>query len=322
MKYRNLILSLILHLGFMIVVWVGLPTVKRDFNKESAMVLTVVPISDITNVKVAAQPVTPKKPIEPQKPKPVEQPKVIEPTPVPSKPAEPPEVPKTPQEKPTTPATAIPKALQEEVGPTPPIMPVPEKIEPIPPVIPKVEAKKEIVPKKEKVMPPKTEQKVTKKKKDDAYSKTVMKSVEDKKKKTSPIVKQDAKSDLEKIFDDAEEDALSGESNKAFNDQMEMSISEIDAIRKQITDAWNPAAFQGSGQIMVVTVLLNVDRNGTIISIKPVLDKANTNPSYAAFVDSVVRAANKASPLQHLSAAKFHQWQEMELRFTSEDMMY
>ena len=109
------------------------------------------------------------------------------------------------------------------------------------------------------------------------------------------------------------------DSNDKFQKDLKLSLSEIDSIRNQIRNAWNPIAFSGSGKIMRVVLLLNLDKKGHVISVKPVLNN-NGNSSYNVFVESVVRAAHNASPIRNLLPEKFQSWKEMKINFTSEDM--
>jgi hypothetical protein len=112
-----------------------------------------------------------------------------------------------------------------------------------------------------------------------------------------------------------------GDLNEEFDPDLEMSISEVQSIRAQITKAWNTVSFGGSGKVMKVILLIQLDKAGEVLKVEPILENSD-NPSYKAFVDSVIRAAHKASPLMNLPINKFQLWKSIELTFSSEDMVY
>ncbi|MFI4983654.1 MAG: hypothetical protein ACHP6I_00465 [Rickettsiales bacterium] len=172
----------------------------------------------------------------------------------------------------------------------------------------KVEEKKIEPPKKKPEEAPK------KHKKDEEFEKSILKSLEEESKK-----KTEAK--VDKSFKELE-DSLKGDTNKEFNDNLPLSLSEIDALKSQITRNWNTASFNGAASKgMQVTVVIHLDAQGVVLSAVPELER-NESPYYRAFVDSAVRAVKMSSPLKNLDKEKFNQWKDIELRFDSEGMIY
>ena len=119
------------------------------------------------------------------------------------------------------------------------------------------------------------------------------------------------------------DDAVQGETNTDYNPDLPMSISEISAIRSQIERAWNASAFSGGDEnlSMKVTLRVGLDKDGNVLSVRPV-SQSGSGSTYRAFVDSAVRAVHDASPLKNLPADKYHSWQEIELSFDSNGMIY
>ena len=157
---------------------------------------------------------------------------------------------------------------------------------------------------------------------DEALANSVLKSLKEGGKKSSKNNKKQ-----QQTLDDIMENAIKGDTTSDFDSESELSMSEIAAIRSQISQAWRVTSFSGGkdNKNLRVTIKIQVDENGDVKDIKI---KSKTIPSgadgnvYNAFVDSVVRAINAASPLQYLPKAKYNSWSEMELIFDSSGMIY
>lgn len=299
---NSLAYSLVLHAVLFVFLILGLPSLKKDNFKEQAIVIDLVSVSEITNVKPkkqsAPQPQPKPADIFQEKPKPAAS--IDTPSPVIAKSELVEEVVKKEKK-----VLAPEKKLEEKI---PEVKHEEKKIASQEKPFPKQQTKKETVKKSVEV---RQDLKNSDKKKD-SHSKMVLKSLKASN-KPQPKILDEKFQELEKMME--------GEADEPFDPDLEISISEIDSIRNQIKRAWNPIAFNGSGQVMKVSIFMQLDKSGTIINIKPVLEN-NHNPSYHAFVESVIRAARKASPLQDLAPNKFQSWKEMEVIFSSEDMMY
>lgn len=178
----------------------------------------------------------------------------------------------------------------------------------------KVEKKKPEPKPKPKKNEVKEEKKDEPKEKKESFEKAILKSIEEETKKI-----EDQK--IDKKFADLT-DALRGESNKEYNENIPMSMSEIDAIKSQITRNWNTTSFSGANSMgMEVVVNIVLDMDGNVLSAQA-LQENDSSPYYRAFVDSAVRAVKAASPLKDLKKEKFASWKEIEFRFDSSGMIY
>ncbi|WHQ47085.1 MAG: hypothetical protein MTP17_01800 [Candidatus Midichloria sp.] len=270
----------------------GFPSLKKDNFKEQAVVIDLVTVSEITNIKPRKQSTLQ------QQPKPAE----------------------SAQEKPK-------QAVSGEAAQ--PSFVVKSEAAKAEETIKKQEVlEKKVLPQR-KVTP--QQPKITNELKKSAETKQELKSnVQDKKKgEYSKVLLKSLKATnkpqyhkkiLDEKFQELEK-IMEGKSDEPFNPDLEISMSEIDSIRNQIKRAWNPIAVNGSGQVMKVTIFMQLDKSGTIISVEPILE-SNHNPNYHAFVESVIRAIRKVSPLQDLTPNKFQAWKEMEMVFSSEEMIY
>lgn len=160
----------------------------------------------------------------------------------------------------------------------------------------------------------KTDKPSKKKVKDQSFEKSILKSVEE-------VQKKEAEKKIDKDFADLT-DALKGKTDKDYNSNIPMSISEIDAIKSQITRNWNTTAFGGSNSMgMQVKVIIELDMQGNVTRINP-KRQHNSSPYYASFVESALRAIKMTSPLTNLNPDKYSQWKIIEFNFDSEGMIY
>lgn len=121
-------------------------------------------------------------------------------------------------------------------------------------------------------------------------------------------------------------DLVEGETNKEYNRDMPISISEQDAIRSQIERTWNQA-YYGAGYLahenareMRVKVRISLAVDGTVLGVRAMSDAKmlHENPLYQKFVDSAIRAVYNASPIQHLPPeSQYEVWHEMQFTFSS-----
>lgn len=152
------------------------------------------------------------------------------------------------------------------------------------------------------------------KNKDIDFEKAILKSIEEEKHKKE-------KKKIDKNFAEMA-DALKGDTNKEYNNNLPMTISEVDAIKSQITRNWNTTAFSGAdSKGMFLTVHIELDMEGNVMRVTPARE-SNPSPYYNAFVESAVRAIKQSSPIKNLDKEKFHSWKEIEFRFDSEGMIY
>lgn len=157
---------------------------------------------------------------------------------------------------------------------------------------------------------------------DDKLANSVLKSLDEGGKKSIKNNK-----DKQKTLNDIMENAIKGDTTSDYDNESDLSMSEIAVIRSQISQAWRVTAFSGGkeNKNMRVTVKITVDEDGEVNQVK-VQDKSTPlgvdKQIYNAFVDSVIRAIRAASPLHSLPEEKYNTWNEMELTFDSSGMIY
>jgi len=109
---------------------------------------------------------------------------------------------------------------------------------------------------------------------------------------------------------------LESDSDKPYNPDLPLSVTEKDAIASQIYKVWYTSSFNGADvkEGMRVTLKLTLDREGNVLQVHPVLEH-NSSPQYPAFVESAERAVKIASPIKGLPPEKFASWSQMEMNF-------
>lgn len=99
-----------------------------------------------------------------------------------------------------------------------------------------------------------------------------------------------------------------------YDPDMELSMGQMDFIRKQIEDKWTKSPDYTN---LKVTLRINISLDGTIENVKVKTRDGASNVMYGPFVESAVRAVHLASPLDVsvLDQAEFHKWQEFDFNF-------
>jgi len=101
-----------------------------------------------------------------------------------------------------------------------------------------------------------------------------------------------------------------------------LSISEMDALRQQLSQCWSimAGAANAEDQIVELSVVVNMDR--TVASTRIVDEgKYNSNPFFRAAADSAMRAMRNpnCNPL-NVPPDKYDQWHEMRIVFDPKEM--
>ncbi|MDY0028428.1 MAG: cell envelope integrity protein TolA [Pseudobdellovibrionaceae bacterium] len=101
-----------------------------------------------------------------------------------------------------------------------------------------------------------------------------------------------------------------------------LSMTEMDALRYQLSQCWSIMAGAMNSQDLAVEVRVVVNPDRTVRSAK-ILDqyKYNSDPFFRAAADAAVRALNnpKCTPL-NLPPEKYDNWREMTINFDPRDM--
>lgn len=281
-----MIKSAVFHIALILIFTIGIPFISPPPPMTVAPPITVelVDISEMTTTPRVAPPQKPKE--EPKPPEPT--PKVEAPPKVSSE--RPPDL-----SKPKPPETKTAEAVPEPAPPKPLEKP-PEK-KPEPPK-PKPEPKKEEPTKK--VEPEKVE--------NDFQS--LLKNLTPEKKEAS---EGDAIADKEA---EPEASQIAPISEK-------LSVSEEDALRRQLAGCWNVLAGAKYAEELIVEIRVDVNRDRTV-NRASILDQGryNRDTHFRAAADAAIRALRnqKCVPLA-LPPDKYDQWKTTIIRFDPRDML-
>ncbi|HPQ50829.1 MAG: energy transducer TonB [Alphaproteobacteria bacterium] len=213
-----------------------------------------------------------------------------------------PEPPKKEEKKPDPPKKETAKPPAEDVLQPPPKE---EKAEKIP------EKKPEKKPEPKKPTPPKKEEKKPDPKKQEDSFESLLKDLT-----PDEPPQPDADETAPKMTDPTPSPNISRFSTV-------LSMTEMDALRYQLSQCWNIMAGAMDSESLRVEVKVVVNPDRTVRSAK-ILDqsKYGNDPFFRAAADSAVRALNnpKCTPL-NLPPEKYDEWREMTIVFDPKEMM-
>ncbi|MBN9672496.1 TonB C-terminal domain-containing protein [Roseibium aggregatum] len=98
-----------------------------------------------------------------------------------------------------------------------------------------------------------------------------------------------------------------------------MTQSELDALRGQVAQCWNPPVGAVGAENLNVRVRFSLSQNGDVSSSPEVLN-SNGNPAFRAAASSAVRAIMRCQPYS-LPIAKYEAWQEVIINFDPREML-
>jgi len=102
-----------------------------------------------------------------------------------------------------------------------------------------------------------------------------------------------------------------------------LTITEEDALRRQISACWNPPIGARDVQSLVVEILIDVNPDRTVANLE-IVDKGRygSDSFFRAAADAAVRAVRnpKCSPLE-LAPEKYEQWKRIDFTFDPRDML-
>jgi outer membrane biosynthesis protein TonB len=310
-------LSLLLHIAVILLAWLGLPSLT-DRVIETPPLIDVSLVTDLSQAPaMMREPLPqPKKDAEkPEPPKPKQQASLPKAAPPPPPPAPPP-----------PPKEAVP--VQKEPEPKPAPEPTPE---PEPEKVAKPEPKPEPEPKKAAepdVTPAPTPRKKPKPPPVDDFA-SVLKTVENLKRQPTPKKPEKAEKSFDQEIEDvlkkhdSEEETSKPQQVSRLDPGEKMSMSEIDALRRQIERCWNPPAGAPEAENLVVDVELVINSDGTVRQAQ-ILDTTRMyrDPYYRAAAESVLRAIKHpmCTPLK-LPPEKYALWQHTKLTFDPHELV-
>ncbi|EEA92844.1 hypothetical protein [Pseudovibrio sp. JE062] len=100
---------------------------------------------------------------------------------------------------------------------------------------------------------------------------------------------------------------------------VKMSQSELDALRGQVAQCWNPPVGAAGAEDLNVRLQFNLSRTGEVEGQMQVLNSSN-NPTFRAAASSAERAVYRCGPYS-LPAAKYDAWKTVILNFDPRDML-
>lgn len=217
-----------------------------------------------------------------------------------SKPAKPKETKPKPKPVPIEPPKEIPK-------PKPPEIKKPEPVKETPDPVPPPEPAKKVEPEKPK---PKPKVKDKPKPKPEPQEDRLASLLND-------LTQHDETAEAETRDDEGtEEQGTIGEASR-------LSISELDALRRQIEPCWNIQSGSKYAENLAVKVRLLLNPDGTLNQAS-VLDKGryNRDAAFRAAADSALRAVRnpRCSPLR-LPPEKYNEWKNTVINFDPRDML-
>lgn len=289
-------LSVLFHVALLVIAVVGLPAPKlAPVDVAQPVPIEIVEIDEFTRITRAPEPEAPPAPPEPEpEPEPQEAPEpepepVVEPTPPApaTPPAEPTSPPPAPEPEPVPAPEPEPAPVpepepepepQEKVNVAPPTPPAP-KLRPTPPRRPKRDQKPAFDP---------------------GRIAALLDKLPEERQPTPPP--QPAPSQQ-------------APQQSRIGAQTSLSISELDALRQQISACWSPPVGATNAADLVVTLMIWLNPDGSLARAPQVKGGAFALSSYQrAAQDAALRAVRRCAPYR-LPVNKYASWREIELRF-------
>jgi hypothetical protein len=310
MPRGGILASAAMHLGIVVLIIVGLPTLFRPpVPEDQPIAVELVTIAPETH----ATRVNPNMPRPNAKP---DTPVNAAPAPIPQQKPEPP--PPTPAAPPSaTPPPPAPSQAQLEpqpqdiVPPPPPPKPVETQAPPPPPPKPETKPKQEAKAKAQQVTP--ANQQPDTKKPDPAAFDSLLKNLT----KDAPIPQQDAPPRRQQVAAAA---PPSSQPHAPLGSQL--TASELDLVREQIARCWNINAGARDAKDLVVEIRASVQPDGTV-SQATIVDqaRAGSDPMFRAAAESARRAFfnPNCTPLK-LPPEKYATWKDLVVDFSPKDI--
>jgi outer membrane biosynthesis protein TonB len=290
MRRSSIVFSTLMHVAFFVLAYVGLPDWWESVILEQPIPVEIVNIADVTNPPKSEAPAPDPAPVEPEE--------VVE---------EPP---------PPAPAAPEPPPVEEVVAPEP--EPLPEPLpEPEPEPIPEPEAEPEPEPEPEpeeepepqlaELPPQKPEQpevapepEPEPEPEDDAFE-NLLRDLE-------------TEEPMQTAETQPTETPTQPQPTQSLSDQP-LSISEIDALRRQIEKCWNVPAGAIEAESLLVEIRVWLNPDGSIMRAE-ILDTARMSRDgyYRAAAESAYRAIFLCEPYS-LPVERYNAWKMILMRF-------
>ena len=109
-------------------------------------------------------------------------------------------------------------------------------------------------------------------------------------------------------------------SSKPKNLLKPFGVSEIDILKKHISEYWSPPIGASDAENLIVDIFMEFNKQGFILKAEWVNKGFNANNSfYKAAANAAIRAVKDAEPMP-LPISKFSQWKTLTLRFDPKKM--
>ncbi|MDQ0313963.1 TonB C-terminal domain-containing protein [Amorphus orientalis] len=97
-----------------------------------------------------------------------------------------------------------------------------------------------------------------------------------------------------------------------------MTMTELDALRSQIQQCWNPPIGARGADDLLVRVEMRLNPDGSVVGSPEVLN-SSANPFFQAAADSARRAVLRCQPY-NLPAEKYETWRQVRVTFDPRDL--
>jgi colicin import membrane protein len=98
----------------------------------------------------------------------------------------------------------------------------------------------------------------------------------------------------------------------------QLTQSEIDALRAQIQQCWNPPAGATDAKDLIVQIRLQLNQDGSL-TVDPTLVNRGSHPFFRVAAESALRAIRRCQPYK-LPIAKYDVWRDVEVTFDPREM--
>lgn len=100
---------------------------------------------------------------------------------------------------------------------------------------------------------------------------------------------------------------------------IEMSISEIDALRGRISRCWSPPVGVRGVEALIIRLRITLNQDGTLAAPPRLLSKGE-GAAFRAAADSAGRAVRRCAPYD-LPLQKYDKWRDIEMNFDPREML-
>jgi hypothetical protein len=298
MDRRSLMISVGLHVSVALLMWIGLPSIKRELpNEQPIVVMEIVQSVPTTNLKEGDKPNRAKQEQDAARTK------KPPPPPPPAPPRAKPSAPK-PQSVPKTPDTKA-EILPQKVAPRP--KPKPAIVQPLaPPKAKPKQAATQRAPKRMPQSPPKRVNKLVQKKALQKQRKAALSGVMQNLAKAKAIAEDAEKKRREKERKEAAEKltnnltAAAGNAIRATNKPAigPIGLSEKAIVEQHVSKFWSPPAGLSNDGGLIVDIILSIDAKGNVLFAE--VDErfgSTSSKRRRIMVEEAIRTIYKASPL-------------------------